>query len=122
MGYDFGRYVPPPAAPTLPADLHARVPLPTAADDGFAARLQPPPPEEQRTAGLEVDRELSTLRTPEGDAWAEYMDKRGATSMWWNAASEMRHDLGGVKGTVAAGALVATQAASLAASYLPGQP
>jgi membrane-associated phospholipid phosphatase len=120
MGYDFGRYVPPPAAPQLPAYLREAVQLPGPTDRG-ALLVPPPPSAETRLAELDVDRRIAAARTEAGIAWAQYMDRRGATSMWWGAAQETRRTAGLLKSLELRAALVAGQVGSIVASYTPGQ-
>jgi hypothetical protein len=120
MGYDFGRYVPPPAAPQLPAYLRDSVLLPGPTDHG-ALLVSPPPSEAQRLSELTVSQRIAAERTDAGVAWATYMDKRGATSMWWGAAQELKRTGGTARSLELRAALVAGQVADIVISYMPGQ-
>jgi hypothetical protein len=120
MGYDFGRYVPPPAAPALPAYVRDSVQLPGAADRG-ALLVPAPPSAAERLVELTVDQRIAAERTEAGIAWATYMDKRGATSMWWGAAQELRRTGGTARSLELRAALVAGQVGSIIVSYMPGQ-
>jgi hypothetical protein len=120
MGYDFGRYVPPPAAPALPAYLRDSVQLPGPGDRG-ALLVPPPPSASERLAELAIDQRIAGERTAAGVEWATYMDHRGATSMWWGAAQQLRESRGLLRSAELRAALVAGQLGSLIASYVPGQ-
>src|SRR4051794_39707720 len=88
MGYHYGHYRPPPHAPVLPAALDAALPLPAPASRE-SLRLPPAPADAARRSELGLVHELVAARTPAGDAWARYMDARGASSMWWGAAQRL---------------------------------
>lgn len=120
MGYHYGRYAPPPAAPVLPPHAVAAIPLP-AASEHPSLRLPPPPSAAARAAELPISRELAAIRTPAGDAWALHLDARGATSDWWGAAQEVTRTRGVLRGLELRAALVAGQLGGLVATYAPGQ-
>jgi membrane-associated phospholipid phosphatase len=121
MGYHYGRYQAPPAAPVLPASLDAALTgLPDAATHA-PLRLPPPHTDAQRLAELPLVRDVAATRNPSGIRWAEYMDSRGATSMWWGSAQQLRHTGGLARSIELRVALVAGQIAGLVATHAPGQ-
>jgi membrane-associated phospholipid phosphatase len=124
MEYHLGRYLPPPAAPALPRALVDGVRLP-GVHTATSMRVSPPAADALRRAELPLVREAIASRTELGDRWAAYMDRRGATSMWWGAAQRARSASGGVVGAYRSAelrtALVAGQVVGLAATYWPGQ-
>ncbi|MCB0879608.1 MAG: phosphatase PAP2 family protein [Thermoleophilia bacterium] len=121
MGYHYGRYEPPPAAPALPRSLRdALVPLPGAADHP-ALKVPPPPAAAAREAELVISHAAQEARTASGVEWALHMDARGATSMWWGAAQRARRTQGLLGDLRIRAGLVGAQVASLVATHVPGQ-
>jgi hypothetical protein len=84
-----------PAAPISAAEL-PEFKLPD------ASKLHlPKPPSPDSLAGkadMFAVKAMVSRRTPERDAWAADMSKRGGVSMWWDAAQQVGKETGGLKG------------------------
>jgi membrane-associated phospholipid phosphatase len=121
MGYHYGRYQAPPSAPVLPSSLDAALAgLPTATTDA-SLRLPVPRADAARRAELPIVRDAVASRDPSGIRWASYMDSRGATSMWWGSAQQLRRTGGLARSIELRVALVVGQVAALVATHAPGQ-
>lgn len=114
--YHIGRYQPPPPAPALPGNLDTAVPMPRPGDRYPLRVPELDLSEQQFKDELRLLHDLQARRTPASEGWANYMNRRGATSMWWGAAHRMRDNVGFTKGwagtAVMAGGAVASQVAA----------
>lgn len=98
-----------PAAPISAAEL-PEFQLPD------ASKLHlPKPPTPGSLAGkadLAAVKAVVSRRTPERDAWAADLSKRGGVSIWWDAARRVGKETGGVKGAGQQALVMATLGAT----------
>jgi membrane-associated phospholipid phosphatase len=81
-----------------PADL-PRLPFPTSSSTG--SLNAPPPPArggELEASELKLMHEIAAHRTPDGDAWARYLDKAGRFAAWVELAKLYRDHVGLIQG------------------------